>query len=491
MSFKKALLLCFLLLFLFYMMAFSAQEVQTATQIVEKFGKAVVLIATAREGQGTVGIGTGFIVTSSGVIVTNYHVIAGAYPAIIKLTNGDIYDDISIIDVDERRDIAIIKIKGWDLPIVELGNSELIKTGEQVVVIGNPQGLENTVTDGLVSGKRDMEAGYRLHQISAPISPGSSGSPVFNRRGEVIGIATSSIVEGQNLNFSVPINYARGLISEDVKMSLQEFSGKSEEPPTKKTAPDNRSAHAEAYTQQGISLFESEQFAEAALAFQEALKAVPEDITLNFKLALSYQKSGQYDKAEQVYLMLAEISPKDLAAYHNTIVLMYDEAKLSEKAVAAATQLVEIDPNNAEAHFNLGYMLIKKKNFAEAANVFKKVIELDPNMEYAYLQLGYCHSQLKQFQSAVGVYEKLAAIVPENADAWSGVGHSNMLLKKWDSAVEPFKKVIALKPDNGSAYYNLGICYLNLKDNFSARKIWKKLRTVDQGLANKLRGFMK
>lgn len=253
----------------------------------------------------------------------------------------------------------------------------------------------------------------------------------------------------------------------------------------------NPQSTAEAYKQMGISLFESKQFAEAAPAFQEALKAIPEDITINYKLAQSYQKSEQYEKAEQVYLMLTEISPKDLAAYYNTIVMMYDEAKLPDKAVAAATQLVEIDPNNAEAQFNLGYMLIKQKNFAEAANVFKKVIEIDPNMEYAYLQLGFCYSQLKQYQNAVEVYERLVEIVPENADAWSGIGHSNMQMKKWEPAVEPFKKVIELRPDNGSAYYNLGICYLNLKDNFSARKIWETLSTIDKTLANKLYGFIK
>ncbi len=253
----------------------------------------------------------------------------------------------------------------------------------------------------------------------------------------------------------------------------------------------NPKSTAEAYKQLGISLFESQQFAEAAPAFQEALKAIPEDITLNYKLAQSLQKSEQYEEAEQVYLMLTEISPKNLAAYHNTIVLMYDEAKLPEKAVAAATQLVEIDPNNAEAHFNLGYMLIKKKNFAEAANAFKKVIEIDPNMEYAYLQLGYCYGQIKQFQNAVDMYEKLVEIVPENTDAWMGIGYNNMYQKKWTPAVKPFLKAIELKPDNGSAYYNLGICYLNLKDNFSARKIWETLSTIDKTLANKLYGFLK
>ena len=247
----------------------------------------------------------------------------------------------------------------------------------------------------------------------------------------------------------------------------------------------------EAYKQLGISLFESEQFAEAGPAFQQALKSNPEDMTLNYKLAQSYQKSGQYDKAEQIYLMLTKISPKDLAAYHNTIVLMFDEAKLPDKAVAAASRLVELDPKNADAQFNLGYMLIKQKKFALAADVFQKVIEIDPGMEYAYLQLGYCYTQLKQFQNATNVYTKLVEILPENADAWMGIAIGLMQQKKWDPAVEPLQKVIELKPDNGNAYYNLGICYLNLKDNFSAREIWEKLKAIDQTLANKLYEYIK
>jgi len=204
----------------------SVEATLTIPQIVEKYGKAVVLIATAKKDSGTIGLGSGFIVDPNGIILTNYHIIEGAYPALIKSINGDIYDDIYIIETDKKRDIAVLKIKGWNLPFVQLGNSDSIKVGERIVAIGNPEGLENTVTDGLISGIRDTGEGYKLHQISAPISAGSSGSPVFNMKGEVIGVATSSIIEGQNLNFSVPINYAKGLIRNEVQMSLREFSEK-------------------------------------------------------------------------------------------------------------------------------------------------------------------------------------------------------------------------------------------------------------------------
>lgn len=206
-----------------------SQEMNPA-QIMEKFGNAVVLIATITNNQ-EIGQGSGFIVKNDGVIVTNYHVIEHAYPALIKLKNGDIYEEVGVIDYNEREDIAVIKIKGFDLPVVRLGNSNDIKVGEKIVVIGNPNGLENTISDGLLSQIRDTGKGYKLHQISAPISPGSSGSPIFNSKGEVVSIASSgfSAEYGQNLNFAIPINYVRAMIEGEVKHTLKEFSGMEKE----------------------------------------------------------------------------------------------------------------------------------------------------------------------------------------------------------------------------------------------------------------------
>lgn len=230
----------FLLIIFFILLLLNSYSLsQNVSDIVERFGKAVVLIASVNREEGKIGQGSGFIVDSGGIILTNYHVIQGSYPAVVKLMNGDIYDDISIIDFNKRRDIAVIKIKGWNLPTVNLGNSDKTEIGERIVVIGNPKGLENTVSDGLISGVRETGLGYKMNQISAPISEGSSGSPIFNLKGEVIGIATSSLIDGQNLNFSIPINYARGVISKNVKMSLEEFSGMTQQPLKSKSNQDS------------------------------------------------------------------------------------------------------------------------------------------------------------------------------------------------------------------------------------------------------------
>jgi S1-C subfamily serine protease len=158
--------------------------------------------------------GSGFIVTQDGVILTNHHVIRDATNATVRLASGDVYDRVSVMATDERRDLAVLKVSGFSLPTLGLGNSDSVHIGMDVVAIGSPMGLENTVSTGIVSGRRTEPRGFRLIQISAPASTGSSGGPVLNREGRVIGIAASQFRSGQNLNFAVPINYARGMLSE-------------------------------------------------------------------------------------------------------------------------------------------------------------------------------------------------------------------------------------------------------------------------------------
>lgn len=173
--------------------------------------RAVVLVeveAGSRSRQGS-----GFIVDQEGIILTNHHVIRDATNATVRLSSGDIYDHVSVLAVDERRDLAVLKIAGFGLPTLQLGNSDSVRIGTDVIAIGSPLGLENTVSTGIVSGRRTEPRGFQLLQISAPASTGSSGGPVLLRDGRVVGIAASQFRNGQNLNFAVPINYARGLLA--------------------------------------------------------------------------------------------------------------------------------------------------------------------------------------------------------------------------------------------------------------------------------------
>lgn len=198
------------------------KTVKTVAEIANEQGPTAVYIATYSKIGLEVGLGSGFVVSKDGKIITNFHVIDNAYSASIKLKNGEVYDNVSVIDYDERRDIALIKVEGLGLSAANLGDSTKTVVGDKVVVIGNPAGLENTVSDGIISASRDMD-GYKLLQITAPISPGSSGGPVFNSNGDVIGIATSTIIDAQNLNFAVPIDYVKPLLEKNEPTRLREF----------------------------------------------------------------------------------------------------------------------------------------------------------------------------------------------------------------------------------------------------------------------------
>jgi len=157
--------------------------------------------------------GTGFLVSPDGLTVTNYHVIETGNLAIVKFPNGTILPVDGVLAANKVRDLAIIKIHGKTFRTLTLGNSDRVQVGEGVVAIGNPLSLESTVSNGIVSGVRKVERlGGKFLQTTAPISPGSSGGPLFNMAGEVVGINTLYLEGGENLNFAIPINDAKLLL---------------------------------------------------------------------------------------------------------------------------------------------------------------------------------------------------------------------------------------------------------------------------------------
>jgi serine protease Do len=159
-------------------------------------------------------LGSGFIINRDGYILTNYHV-ANADEINVKLINGKEFK-AKVIGKDPKTDMALIKIEAWhDLPVVKLGDSDKLKIGEWVIAIGNPFGLENTLTVGIVSAKgRVIGAGPydNFIQTDASINPGNSGGPLINMNEEVIGINTAIVMGGQGIGFAIPINLAKEIL---------------------------------------------------------------------------------------------------------------------------------------------------------------------------------------------------------------------------------------------------------------------------------------
>jgi hypothetical protein len=207
----------------------SAQQL-SPRQIAAQARPGVVLI-TAKDGSSTIGRGSGFLVSDDGVLVTNRHVVEGATSLQVQLASGEVFDRVLFVSEDERRDLVVLRIPGSRLSPLIIADDRSVEVGDPVYVMGNPMGLEGTFSDGLVSARRVLD-GVALIQITAPISPGSSGGPVLDHSGRVIGVATLSMREGQNLNLAVPARYASGLIALDespqpFERVASRFSGRS------------------------------------------------------------------------------------------------------------------------------------------------------------------------------------------------------------------------------------------------------------------------
>jgi len=182
----------------------------TTAQIAKRVSPSIVVIQ-GRTASGDL-LGSGFIVSKDGKIVTNLHVIRDMKSVSVQTASGEIFDSISVLATDERRDLAVLKIAGFDLPTLDLGNSDAVAVGEPLVIVGSPRGFEGTVTAGILSSVRNTGDGYKVLQTDAAVNPGNSGGPLVNNKAQVIGVVSFTLRSAEALNFAVPINYLRGLL---------------------------------------------------------------------------------------------------------------------------------------------------------------------------------------------------------------------------------------------------------------------------------------
>jgi len=190
------------LLLLLVPQALSAQQIDVAGVYRDASPSVALVIMLDRQGD-TLSFGSGFFIDQGGALATNYHVIAGGTEAKVRLSDGAVYAVSGVLAADPEQDLAILQVVGYDSPPLTLAEARPM-IGEPVVAIGNPMGFEGTVSEGILSGIRSLDDEKVRYQVTAPISPGSSGGPILNAAGEVIGIATFIWKEGQNLNFAVP-----------------------------------------------------------------------------------------------------------------------------------------------------------------------------------------------------------------------------------------------------------------------------------------------
>lgn len=291
---RKTLLL-YCLPFYFPLNAVLAQEL-TAEQIYAKINDAVVTIYTFDANGKILSQGSGVVLNEKGWVVTNYHVYAGAEKIVVK-HKEKIVKYSAIIGLDVEKDILILKIADLSFPPIKIGNSDLLRVGQKIYAIGSPMGFENTITEGIISGLRSYkERTKNFIQVSAAISPGSSGGAVVNAKGELIAITTLTVTRGQNLNFAIPVNEV---------LAVYKQAG---------VKPNEVSA-AE-YFYKGVTEYDRNNYDAAIDNSKKAIAINPEYAEAYHGLGYAYADKGELETAITFYKKAIAINPKFAIAYN-------------------------------------------------------------------------------------------------------------------------------------------------------------------------------
>lgn len=335
-------------------------------ELVKRVKPAIVAIVTYDAGGVALTTGSGFFLRP-GQVVTNLHVIRGARRCEVKTLDGKgrIYQVSGLLDVDEEGDLALLSVEA---PHSRARASQLAtllpEEGEKIFVIGNPLKLEGSVSDGIVSAVRELPNIGKIIQITAPISHGNSGSPVFNLKGQVVGVVTIKVTNGQNINLAIGAARVRQLQAGKrrllAELTMRDKSGDPSESLYKtgldslwlgnfdnalgyfENAVNKNPARADAWVQVGYCKVKQGKNDEAITAYQHAVLLIPDSDEVRNKLGDAYYYSGRLMEAIAAYKEAVRLKPQSAEGYYN-LALAYFENGNEHEGLTTARTLKQLD----------------------------------------------------------------------------------------------------------------------------------------------------
>ena len=435
----------------------------------------MVIVIYDKEGR-VKGQGTGFFISKEGDVITNFHVIQGADRAEVRTSDGKTYPVTRVLDDDRMGDLIRIStntLGNLTTPLSVVGS--LPEVGTHVIVIGTPLGLEKTVSDGIVSAVREIPGFGKIIQLTAPISPGSSGSPVLNMKGEVVGIISFFVAPGQNLNFAIPGERILRLTPGEGK-SLSEWSLLRKE---------QRIAQAEELYALGLQQLLQEDWERALVFFTESANRNPDNADTYFQIGYCKAKLGQYLEAVNFYKQAIRMKPRDEEAYTN-LCGAYNMLGNFKDAIESCQQAIQIRWDLAVAHNNLAWSYHKLGRYAEAIESCQQAIKIKPDYALAHFNLGNNYQALGRYSEAIESYKQAIRFNPDHAESHLNLGAAYHQAGQYEEAAESYKQAVRLKPDLVEAHLNLGMIYIRLGDRGSALEEYKVLQKLNKETANKL-----
>jgi tetratricopeptide (TPR) repeat protein len=447
------------------------------TKLVNDIRPAVVTVIVYDINQKVANIGSGFFIDQYGHLITNYHVLDGRYTARVKTADGSTYPIKLIVADSKETDLVKVQV---DIPSKKFKwvktADRLPSIAEQILVVGSPMGLEQTVSEGIVSSIREIPTVGEFFQMSAPISPGSSGSPVIDLQGNVVGVATFQMVRGQNLNFAVSVKSVRKLkpVEAGISMSLWTFNNSLHQPRL-----------AEKLCRQGYSFSINGEDQKALEFFKEAIEKDPKNTMAWHGLGYCHVGLNNPASAIAAYQNAIKSNPDDETLY---FILGNYYVKLGhhKEAIHSYLQVIRMKPDFVEAYFKLGVAYSQLGRLDEGKDAFEKAIRLNPDAAPAHFNVGIAYAQLGRYQDALNANQEVLRIDPEFAPAHNNIGRLYNRIGNADQEIEAYKKAIRIDPDYASAHYNLGMALLHTGDKAAALDEYKILKDLDKQSANQL-----
>jgi tetratricopeptide (TPR) repeat protein len=339
--------------------------------------------------------------------------------------------------------------------------------------------LEGSVTNGIVSAVRDIPTFGRIIQITAPISPGSSGSPVVNMQGQVIGVATLQITGGQSINFAIPSERISQLQS-GALLSLAELVTATSK---------NKRAKAVQFFRDGLSFLSKDDCEKALPYFEKAVESDGNYAEAWAQTGFCREKLGRHTEAIEASKKAVTLRPSAESYFNIGLASYY--LKSYREAAENYRQAIRLDPYNAaDAHYALGLVYRDWGRPEEEVQSYKQAIKLKPDYVSAYERLGSRYLRSKKYPEAIETFKQLMALKPGDANVPNSMGEAYLEMNLMTDAVASFKQAIQLKPDLGKAYYNLGKSFLAMGNRDAAVQQYNILQNLDQDWAEKLNNLI-
>jgi S1-C subfamily serine protease/predicted TPR repeat methyltransferase len=465
-----------------------------------------VVSLTIRDASKTpIATGSGFVVGRN-MIATNLHVVTDAGSVTANFQDGRSEVAPGLIVGDTDSDLAILFVDTKDLPMLPLADTSLAQIGDSVIALGSPIGLKGTASTGIISAFRTY-GGLKAIQTTAPISHGSSGGPLLDRNGRVLGITSYIMQDGENLNFAVSSFYLKPLIpakvaeywtwaemrkymtdqekktakatgAEKPALPAKDLPGDTEtaggESPAKDAPAESEEItaarkevrlhpkSAEARVSLGMLLGDSDREA-ANTEYRKAIELDPAASDPHFLLASAYYDADKYEDAIKEAREAVRLAPADPYS-HNILGISLDGAQKYDEEIKELRTAVRLKADYAVAHCNLGVVLMKKNSTDEALFELREAARFAPDNETLVYELATNLSAAGKNDEAVAAYRKLIAVSPDNAGTHNRLGVCLYGQGKLDEAITEYKAAIRLDPKVSVFHENLGLAYSDQGD---------------------------